>query len=307
MVENEAPVQGYYRMMSKTKARLVKRWIAAFCLLGFISAWPPPAEAAKIQYLFKAWNGPSLRVFVTRPVGLAPDRPVVFVMHGSERDAVGYRDQWHELANKYDFLLVVPEFRDRQFPGSESYSLGNVFDDQGRAREESGWSYAAIEAIFDDLHSRFGVSAETYSMYGHSEGAEFVQRYVLHVPQTRGHRFVAADAGQYMMPDFEEPFPYGLKRSVVDDTRLAGALRLPLVVLLEAHDTHSNDADLVEAPEAMVPGPIRLARGEAFFAKGREASERLGVPFNWSLERVEGAGNDSRFMAPAAIPFLLNW
>jgi poly(3-hydroxybutyrate) depolymerase len=75
-------------MMFRNKAKILLRWAAVLCLLGFVSVWPLAVEAAKVQYLLKSWNGPALRVFVTRPVGLTPDRPVVVVMHGMNRDAV---------------------------------------------------------------------------------------------------------------------------------------------------------------------------------------------------------------------------
>lgn len=294
-------------MMIKTKANRMKwSWTAVWCLLGFISAWPLPVEAAKILYQFKAWNGPPIRVFATRPVSLAPDRPVVFVMHGSERDALGYRDRWHDLANEYDFLLVVPEFRDRQFPGEEYYSLGNVFDDKGLLKDESGWSYAAIEAIFEDLHSRFGITTESFSLFGDSVGAEFVQRYVFHVPRSGADRIVAANAEQYLMPDFDEPYPDGLKGSGVDESQLAGALQQSFVVLLGTGDIDTGDADPGAGTDPSLPGPDRRARGEAFFNQARQAAEQLDVPFNWSLERVKVPVNDNRLLAPAAIPYLLD-
>jgi hypothetical protein len=286
-------------MMFRNGAKILLRWVAALCLLGFVLVWPLPVEAAKVQYLLKSWNGPALRVFLTRPVGLAPDRPVVFVMHGMNRNAVQYRDQWHDLANQYDFLLVVPEFMDRKFPGSEAYSLGNVFDDQGKVRDESEWSYAAIEAIFDDLHLRFGVLAENYSLYGHAEGAEFVQGYIFHVAQTRADRIVVANAGGYMMPDFEVPFPRGLKDSASDEARLAGALQLPLTILLGTGDGNAGDLNLPDTTQA-------ISQGEAFIEGARVAAEKKGIPFNWKLVRVEGAGENNYLMAPAAIPFLLN-
>ena len=58
-----------------------------------------------IQFKFDGWDGPELRVFVSRSPGLAADRPVVFVMHGMRRNADDYRNQWHELALEHDVDL----------------------------------------------------------------------------------------------------------------------------------------------------------------------------------------------------------
>lgn len=279
--------------------------ILAGVVLWFLSM-PLSAEAAKVQYVFKSWNGPALRVHATRPVHLAPDRPIVFVMHDVERDAAKYRDQWHELANEHDFLLLVPEFSKRDFPGAKRYNLGHVFNDQGAIRAESAWTYSVIEAIFDDARSRFGMSSPTYSIYGHSAGAQFVHRFIFHVPEARVNRIVAANAGWYMMPDSGVEFPYGLKDSAVDRNHLKKSLQLPVTILLGDQDTDPEDPDLRRTPEALAQGEHRMARGLVFYDTARAAAQQLDVPFNWSLEMVEEADHDNRLMAPAAIPFLLN-
>jgi dienelactone hydrolase len=286
-------------------SRVLQYAVACF-LMFVVSAWPAAAHAAKIVYKFKAWNGPELRIFATRPVGLEPDRPVVFVMSGVKGNTDEYREQWHDLAIEYDFLLVVPEFSDRYFPGSDQYDQGNVFNEQGVMRPESEESYAAIEAIFDDLRSRFQLSTNHYSLYGHSAGAQFAHRYIFHAPTARVSRVVVANAGWYMMPDFDVEYPYGLGHSAVDRNRLEQGLQLPVTLLLGEEDTDTDDENLRRTPEAMAQGPHRLARGQAFFEAARTAADQLGVPFNWSLHTVPGVGHDNRLMAPAAIPFLLS-
>jgi hypothetical protein len=290
--------------MRKTKANFFSGRGAVSCLLCCLIAWPAAAQAAKILYRFKSWDGPPVRVFVTRPTDLAPDRPVVFVMHGDERNAIDYRDSWHNLAYEYEFLLVVPEFNERRFPGARNYELGGVFDKQGQARPESEWTYSAIEAIFDSLHERFGSTAKTYSLYGDHEGAQFVQRFLFHVPAARVDHVVAADAGWYLMPDFGVAWPYGLEGSAVDEARLAAALRMPLTLLLSA-DAAGPDPWLRKTPEAMAQGADRLARGRAFFTASAEAAARLDAPFNWSLETVDGEGSARELLAPAAVRLLL--
>jgi hypothetical protein len=275
-------------------------------LVLLILAWANPAAAAKVLFKVDSWAGPSVRVYATRPVHLAADRPVVFVMHGVNRNANEYRDQWHDLANEHDFLLVVPEFSERNFPGSESYNLGNVFDENGKAVNEAEWSYSAIEPIFDEVRRRFGMTTERYSIYGHSAGAQFVHRFLFHVPGARVNQIVSANAGWYMMPDYEQDFPYGLRGSAVIREKLRAALQLPVTILLGEEDTDPEHPNLRRTPEAMAQGEHRFARGHFFFEAARAYSEQLNVPFNWQLVTVPGADHDNRLMAPAAIPYLLN-
>lgn len=274
-------------------------------LLAFAVLWPGSAPAAKIRYTFDGWAGPPLRVYASRPAGLDADRPVVFVMHGTKRNADTYRDQWHDLAMEHDFLLVVPEFSESDFPDSNGYNLGYVLDGNGNIRAKSRWSYSAIEKLFDDARRRFGMRAARYAIYGHSAGSQFVHRFIFHVPQARVSRAVAANAGWYMMPDYGVAAPYGLGGSQVTPDMAAAAMALPVTVLLGDRDTDPEHPSLRRTPEAMAQGPHRLARGERFFETARAWSEAAGAAFNWRLEYVPGADHDNVLMAPAAVPFLL--
>lgn len=262
-------------------------------------------QAAKIRITVESPAGIEQYAYLSRPVGMAPDRPVVFVMHGRKRNAAEYRDQWHDLAMAHEFLLVVPEFRKRDFPDAAAYNLGNVFDAAGNRRPEREWSFSAIEPIFEDVRVRFGLSATGYAMYGHSAGAQFVHRFLLFVPDARVKRAVAANAGWYTMPDSGIAFPYGLQGSGVSQVTLGEVLQRPLTVLLGERDTDPEHESLSRTPGAAVQGPHRFARGQAFFGAGRAAARALDVPFAWQLETVPGADHDNRLMAPAAIPYLL--
>ena len=274
-------------------------------LLLLLLLRPADADAAKIRISIQTPGGLDQYVYLGRPVHLASDRPVVFVMHGVRRNADEYRDQWYDLAEAHQFLLVVPEFSDKDFPEAEGYNYGNVYGPQGNIRPRSVWAFEAIESIFDEVRRRYGMSAEGYALYGHSAGAQFVHRFLFHVPEARVTRAVAANAGWYTMPDLTIAFPYGLQGSAVRPDRLRRALELPLTILLGEEDTDPAHRSLRRTPEALAQGPHRFARGQAFFAAGQAAAQDLGVPFGWRLATVPGADHDNRKMAPAAIPYLL--
>ena len=283
----------------------MKRALVPGLLACALLCWSGPSSAAKVRYNFDDWSGPTLRVFVTRPATLAPDRPVVFVMHGTNRNADDYRDQWHDLAWEHDFLLIVPEFTDRDFPGAEGYNLGYRQDAKGKPRPRALWSYSAIEPLFDDVRGRFSMDTNRYALYGHSAGAQFVHRYIFYVPGARVAQIVPANAGWYMMPDYQAAYPYGLGASGVGAEMLQRALALPVTVLLGGADTDPDHTNLRRTPEALAQGTHRLARGQAFFAMALDRSIQAGVPFNWRLEVVPGVGHRNALMAPSAVPFLV--
>lgn len=281
---------------------VVAMWLAVSGT-AVLAAHEVPAEqhaAATGRFVFTAWAGPALPVFYQLPEEVTADTPVVFVMHGVNRDADRYRDEWAALARQHGFIAVVPQFANTDFPGSLGYNTGYFTEEDGIPRPRALWSFAAIEALFDDIRMRFGTGATHCSIYGHSAGAQFVHRFTLFMPEARIKRAVAANAGWYTMPDRDIGFPYGLGDTPVSAGSLAAALGKPLIVLLGTADTDRADPDLRKTPEADAQGPQRYARGQAFYARGQSAAAASGVTFGWQLERVPGIGHSNAGMAAAA-------
>jgi poly(3-hydroxybutyrate) depolymerase len=284
---------------------MMRRWFLALVavMLGALAAPAAATEPATEQagrFVFNGWDGPPLPVFYQLPDRVTADTRVVFVMHGVNRDADRYRDEWAMLARHFGFIAVVPQFASSDFPGSLGYNTGYFTEADGAPRPRSRWSFAAIEPLFDDVRQRFGTQVERYSIYGHSAGAQFVHRYVLFMPEARIEQAIAANAGWYTMPDAEIAFPYGLGATPIGAEGLRAALGKPLTVLLGTADTDRADPDLRKTPEADAQGPHRYARGQAFFARGEAAAAESGAPFAWKLERVAGIAHSNAGMAEAA-------
>ena len=178
-----------------------------------------------------------ISVIVFLALHLAPGDPVVLVMHGMSRTAEKERDTWQELVLENRFLLIVPEFSQRDFPGSRNYNLGNLSGPEGQPVSRELWTFSAIEPLFDNVKKRYRMTTPSYSIFGHSAGAQFVHRFLFLFDGARVERAVAANAGWYTMPDFNIPYPYGLADSRVTPEKLRHALGLPLTVLLGDRDT----------------------------------------------------------------------
>jgi poly(3-hydroxybutyrate) depolymerase len=245
-------------------------------------------------------GGHRLTVWYYRPATAAADAPVLFVIHGVGRNAEEYLDDWIEFAARKNFLLVVPEFSKMEFPGEEAFNSGNLFDDAGRPRPREQWSFSMIEPLFDALAGQLGVNRRDYMIYGHSAGAQFVQRFLYFVPAARVARAVAANAGWYMLPEFTTDFPYGLRGTTADEAALRGALARRLVVMLGESDTDPAHPSLRHTPGADAQGLYRFARGQYFFARAQAAAAALRAPFHWTLATVPGIEHSNKGMAPLA-------
>lgn len=256
------------------------------------------------HYRFNGWDGPALPVYYAIPQQVTAQTPVLIVMHGTNRDADRYRDEWRQHAEARGAILVVPEFSKQDFPGSAGYNFGNFVDRQGQPVPRNLWSFSAIEPLFDDIRRRTGTEVASYTIYGHSAGSQFVHRFAMFVDTARFSRAIAANAGWYTMPDLNVDFPYGLQGTPLDEAALKAALARPITLLLGTDDTDPQHSSLRRTPEAMQQGPHRFARGHSFYHAGKAAAARLGVNFGWELREVPGVAHRNSGMAAAAITLI---
>jgi poly(3-hydroxybutyrate) depolymerase len=281
----------------------LRRIFAVLCL-GWAALAARSADAAAHRSFAFATGGHRLTVWYHQPAGAGEDAPVLIVIHGVGRNAEEYLSDWAGLADRGGFLVVVPEFSKAEFPGEESFNSGNLFDAAGQPLPRARWSYSTIEPVFDAVRARLGNRSTDYRLYGHSAGAQFVQRFLYFVPEARVTRVVAANAGWYMLPDFSAAYPYGLKGTPATDGALRVALARPVVVLLGDADTDVNHPSLRHTAGADAQGLCRLARGRYFFAHAKAAAAALHAPFGWTLATAPGVAHVNKDMAPFAVRHL---
>lgn len=279
-------------------------------IISTILLWPQPAAAqpATLQkgsgsFVFNDYAplaSKPVRVWYYNPVADPSALPIVFVMHGVNRNADTYRDNWVALADEYKLLIIAPEFSKEDFPGADQYNLGGMFNDQGMPQPEETWAYSLIEPIFDHVKTLTHNHAAGYAIFGHSAGAQFVHRLLLFKPNIRATTIVSANAGWYTMPDFHTNFPYGLAGTSATTDKLKQVLARNMVVLLGTADTVASGRNLRKTPEAMAQGPYRLARGQAFYHKAQTVADSLHTPLHWHMQKVPGVAHNNAAMSQAA-------
>lgn len=245
-----------------------------------------------------------IRVFLHRPAAWTPDRRIVVVMHGVRRNADRYAENWAPLADEHGFLLVVPEFDARKFPRAAFYNFGGMRDEDGEPRPKAEWTFGVIDTVVDAVRRHFGATRETFSLYGHSAGAQFVHRFVMFHASPRLEMAVAANAGWYTLPRFGERFPYGLDGTRTTPADHAAMLRRPLILQLGDRDTDPDHPALRRNARADRQGTYRFARGEFMMAIAREEAARLGVPLAWKEHVTPGVGHSDAGMGRDAARLL---
>ena len=279
--------------------------VALVVVAGMAHAGELPPGKGSFEYKNPAdADADPVTVWYYRPEGTGPSAPIVFVMHGVKRNGETYRDNWVTLAEQNKFLLVVPELSKKQFPGSWRYNMGNVFRAAGGRKPQEDWAFNVIEGVFDELKSRCGMTADSYDIFGHSAGSQFVHRMVLFMPDARIGTAVAANAGWYTMVDEDVDMPYGLAATDTPPDRIKHALGTRMVILLGEKDNDPNHRYLRRAPEAMAQGAHRFERGQKFYETAKAYAQAKGIPFAWKIQTVPGVAHSNRKMAPAAAQYV---
>lgn len=290
---------------------MLSRRIAALlvCLGTFFSALPAlardcqPLAQGSSKIDFSGWSGPKLPVFVHKPQTAGANSRIVFIMHGVLRDGDRYRDEWRDLAEKHNLIIVVPTFGRKDFPTTGSYNLGNIVDEKGRKNPHEKWSFSVIEPLFDEIVCRVVSNQRGYALYGHSAGGQFVHRYVAFADAPRLAVAVAANSGWYTMPN-DAAFPYGWGGIAAGLVSPAKAFQRPLTILLGTEDIDRNDPNLRKNEQADRQGLTRFARGHGFLAAARKLAGKE-TPIGWQIAYAPGIGHDNGKMASFAIPHLI--
>src|SRR5690606_34021942 len=144
------------------------------------------------------------------------------------------------------FILIVPEFSREHYP-SRLYHYGNIRSAERTPVDSAQWTYATIEAIFDEVRERAGSNRTTYHIYGHSAGAQFVHRMLWMMPGARIDQAVAANAGWYTLPNERSNWSNGLGGTAAETPpaeRIRAATARKVTILLGTADTSTTARDL---------------------------------------------------------------
>jgi poly(3-hydroxybutyrate) depolymerase len=238
-----------------------------------------------------------MRVYTYRPRKCDTPCPIVFVMAGMKRDASRYRDYWELQADRYNVMIVAPEFSHEHWPKAAAYNLGDVAGQDDREK----WAFSAIEHLFDEVRD----GQQDYRIFGHSAGAQFVQRMALFRPDSRASVMVAANPGWYTMPEWRrdkaaDAFPYSLVGAKAGEAEVKRALARRFVLLLGAKDNDPDDENLNQSAGAKRQGETRVERGENFFKSATAASQVLGTRLAWELVEIPDVAHDGAAMSRIA-------
>ncbi len=232
---------------------------------------------------------------------------VLFSMHGAQRTSAPGLENWKYFAEKEGFIIIAPEYR-KPYYQENGYQFGGVMTERLGAElaATENWTYNSVEEIFDLFLKETGSKVQTYDMFGHSAGGQFVHRFLLSMPQARVGKAIAANSGNWTFLYTDGlvaesgtvyGWPYAVKNTpMADESHMKSFLSRDLTIHLGTNDTATSGSYVPTDEAALAQGKFRYDRGLKFYEHAKKLAEEKGWEFNWNIVEVKGAGHSGKEM-----------
>ncbi len=274
-----------------------------FCTFIFLILFSNYSYSTEIkQTTFAFWDKPDVELFYLEPQIIDKDTKILFVIHGNSRTARSYLQKWIPLVKNKNIIIIAPLFTKESY---KSFALLQVANSSGKINKDSDdYLNDSISLFFNFFKNKFSLNIDTYKMYGHSAGAQFIHRYMLLSNDYRISDVVIANAGWYTFLDGNN-FPYGIKESPVNisSKRIRWFMSNKTSLLIGGSDTELLGVN--SSKGAMRQGKNRLERASNYFNSLILAGEQNNIPFRWGFHLIKDVAHSNTKMTPVAAKILL--
>ena len=188
------------------------------------------------------------------------------------------------------------------------YNLANIFEDvdnpsKETLNEKEEWIFSILYPLFEYIKNEVSGTQESYNGWGHSEGTQFLHRFILFMPDNKLNITVCSNASWYSVPESGINFPYGLDKSGISSLTINLAFSKKLYIHLAELETNAN-APSLRRNEIVdnQQGIERRASGRYFYDVSKEITNNKQIEFNWiKTEEVSNVGHNASEMAQDAL------
>ena len=254
------------------------------------------------QATFAYWDKPDVEIFYITPEEINEDTKVIFVIHGNSRNAEDYLGAWIPHVLNKNVIVAAPQFTKIDF---RYFFLLEMAESSGKINiNKNEYINNSISLFFNYIKSKFSLSTQTYSMFGHSAGAQFTHRYMLLSKDKRISNAVIANAGWYTFISNAE-FPYGIQNSptVISDDDLRWFMSNKVNLLIGSEDIGSKSVN--SSKGAKLQGITRVDRANSYFNSLITSAEDKNYALRWNYRVLDNIDHDFMKVTPIAANILL--
>jgi pimeloyl-ACP methyl ester carboxylesterase len=277
----------------------MKNFVQLFLLLVL----PIYVSSSEIkQATFAYWDKPDVEIFYITPEEINEDTKVLFVIHGNSRNAEDYLSAWIPHIKNKNVIVAAPQFNKANF---SNFFLLEMAESSGNVnKDKSKYINNSISLFFNYIKSKFSLDIETYSMFGHSAGAQFTHRYMLLSKDKRISNAVVANAGWYTFISNAD-FPYGIKSSpiIISDEHLRWFMSNKVNLLIGSEDIGSKSVN--SSKGAKLQGITRVDRANSYFNSLITSAEVKNYALRWNYKILDNVDHDFKKVTPYAANILL--
>ena len=277
----------------------MKNFVQLFLLL-VLPIYVSSSEVKQVTFAY--WDKPDVEIFYITPEQINEDTKVIFVIHGNSRNAEDYLSAWIPHVLNKNVIVAAPQFTKIDF---RYFFLLEMAESSGKINiNKNEYINNSISLFFNYIKSKFSLSTQTYSMFGHSAGAQFTHRYMLLSKDKRISNAVVANAGWYTFIN-NAKFPYGIKSSpiIISDEDLRWFMSNKVNLLIGSEDIGSKSVN--SSKGAKLQGITRVDRANNYFNSLITSAEDKNYAFRWNYKVLDNIDHDFKKVTPYAANILL--
>jgi len=277
----------------------MKNFVQLFLLL-VLSIYVSSSEIKQVTFAY--WDKPDVEIFYITPEQINKDTKVIFVMHGNSRNAEDYLSAWIPHVLNKNVIVAAPQFTKTDF---RYFFLLEMAESSGKINNNKNeYINNSISLFFNYMKSKFSLSTQTYSMFGHSAGAQFTHRYMLLSKDQRISNAVIANAGWYTFTTNDE-FPYGIKNSPINisNEQIKWFMSNKVNLLIGSEDIGSKSVN--SSKGAKLQGITRVDRANSYFNSLITSAEDKNYALRWNYKVLDNVDHDFKKVTPYAANILL--
>jgi pimeloyl-ACP methyl ester carboxylesterase len=230
-------------------------------------------------------------------------KKILVSVHGKNRNSSHYRNIFIPHLTDRNILIIAPRFKAEKIRHKEALIYGNTHIEKfpDLLQPKDLWTFTMIQGIIQAIADFTKIKYDSVDIFGHSAGAQFVQRLPFFYNIPKINNLIAANPGWYTFPDATKKFPYGVK-GILGGEEMKKAFLSKMIFITGTEDTSRRYLRRKNLESSQ--GANRHERALVFYDFSQEVAKRHGYKINWQIDVVKGLRHSAKKSAAIASQYI---